>query len=197
MVFLCYIVFLNSLNKNFPVLQEKYFQLKNQKFVMEYNIRKATQSDLSSILEIVNHAIANTTAIYDYDPRSIEQQTVIFETKKANGFPLFVLEVENQILGFGTYDTFRTKIGYRFTVEHSVYVKDGSAGKGIGALLLQKLIETAKEENYHIMIGVIDASNENSIKFHERFGFQSIGILKEVGFKFDRWLDANLMTLKL
>ena len=164
---------------------------------MEYNVRKATQSDLSSILEIVNHAIANTTAIYDYDARTLEQQRIIFEMKKANGFPIFVLEVENQILGFGTYDTFRTKIGYRFTVEHSVYVKDGFAGKGIGALLLQKLIDTAKEEKYHIMLGVIDASNENSIKFHERFGFQSMGILKEVGFKFDRWLDANLMTLKL
>ena len=147
---------------------------------MEYTLRKATQSDLSSILEIVNHAIANTTAIYDYDLRTLEQQALIFE-----------------ILGFGTYDTFRTKIGYRFTVEHSVYVKEGFEGKGIGALLLQKLIETAKEENYHVMIGVIDASNENSIKFHERFGFQSMGILKEVGYKFDRWLDANLMSLKL
>ena len=76
-------------------------------------------------------------------------------------------------------------------------MKDGFAGKGLGALLLKKLIDTAKEEKYHVMIGVIDASNENSIKFHERFGFQSMGILKEVGFKFDRWLDANLMTLKL
>lgn len=164
---------------------------------MEYIIRKATQSDLSSILEIVNHAIATTTSIYDYDARTIEVQTLIFESKNANGFPIYVAECNNEILGFGTYDTFRTKIGYRFTVEHSVYVKDGFAGKGIGALLLQKLIDTAKEEKYHIMIGVIDASNENSIAFHERFGFQSMGILKEVGFKFDRWLDANLMTLKL
>ena len=164
---------------------------------MEYTIRKATTSDLPSILEIVNFAIANTTAIYDYDSRILEQQAEIFETKKANNFPLFVIEVENEILGFGTYDTFRTKIGYRFTVEHSVYVKDGFAGKGIGKLLLQKLIDTAKAEKYHVMIGVIDASNENSIRFHEKFGFQSMGILKEVGFKFDRWLDANLMTLKL
>lgn len=164
---------------------------------MEYIVRTATSSDLPSILEIINYAIANTTAIYDYDARTLEQQTIIFETKNEKGFPIFVIENENKILGFGTYDTFRTKIGYRFTVEHSVYVKDGFSGKGIGALLLQKLIETAKEENYHIMIGVIDASNENSIRFHERFGFQSMGILKEVAFKFDRWLDANLMTLKL
>jgi phosphinothricin acetyltransferase len=164
---------------------------------MKYIIRQATISDLPSILEIVNHAILNTTAIYDYDPRSLEAQTVIFETKKAKNFPTFVVEHDHEIVGFGTYDTFRTKVGYRFTVEHSVYVKEGFAGKGIGQLLMEELISTAKKENYHIMIGVIDASNENSIRFHEKFGFESMGILKEVGFKFDRWLDANLMTLKL
>lgn len=164
---------------------------------MEYIIRKATTSDLSSILEIVNFAIANTTAIYDYDLRNLEDQAAIFLSKEDRNFPTFVIENESEILGFGTYDIFRTKIGYRFTVEHSVYVKDGFAGKGIGKLLLQKLIDTAKAEKYHVMIGVIDASNENSIRFHEKFGFQSMGILKEVGFKFERWLDANLMTLKL
>jgi L-amino acid N-acyltransferase YncA len=160
-------------------------------------IRPATTSDLPSILEIVNHAILNTTAIYDYNPRSLEEQTVIFENKNAKNFPTFVAEQNNEIVGFGTYDTFRTKVGYRFTVEHSVYVKEGFAGKGIGQLLMKELISTAKKENYHIMIGVIDASNENSIRFHEKFGFESMGILKEVGFKFNRWLDANLMTLKL
>ena len=164
---------------------------------MSIYIRKATVSDLTSILEIVNHAILNTTAIYDYDVRTLEDQTIIFESKKNRNFPTFVAELNNEVVGFGTYDSFRTKIGYRFTVEHSVYVKDGFAGKGIGKALLHKLIATAKAENYHIMIGVIDASNENSIAFHEKFGFESKGILKEVGFKFNRWLDANLMTLKL
>ena len=159
-------------------------------------VRKAITSDLPSILEIVNHAILNTTAIYDYDPRSLEEQTLIFENKNTKNFPTFVAEHNNEILGFGTYDSFRTKVGYRFTVEHSVYVKEGFGGKGIGKLLLERLITTARAENYHIMIGVIDASNENSIRFHEKFGFESMGILKEVGFKFDRWLDANLMTLR-
>lgn len=164
---------------------------------MESIVRKATSSDLSSILEIVNQAILNTTAIYDYDVRTLEEQTIIFESKQARNFPTFVAECNNEVVGFGTYDTFRTKVGYRFTVEHSVYVKDGFAGKGIGKLLLEQLIATAKAENYHVMIGVIDASNENSIRFHEKFGFQSMGILKEISFKFDRWLDANLMTLNL
>ena len=164
---------------------------------MEFLVRKATSSDLSSILEIVNHAILNTTAIYDYDVRTLEEQTIIFESKQSRNFPLFVAEVNNEVVGFGTYDSFRTKVGYRFTVEHSVYVKEGFVGKGIGKFLLEQLIATARQENYHIMIGVIDASNDNSIRFHEKFGFESKGILKEVGFKFDRWLDANLMTLNL
>jgi phosphinothricin acetyltransferase len=162
-----------------------------------YSTRPATSFDLPSILEIVNYAISHTTAIYDYDKRTLQEQTAIFETKNSKDFPIFVVESGNEILGFGTYDSFRTKIGNRFTVEHSVYVKDGCSGKGIGTLLLTKLIDTAKAQNYHIMIGMIDASNANSIRFHERFGFQSKGVLKEVGFKFDRWLDTNLMTLQL
>lgn len=164
---------------------------------MQINIQKATLSDVNSILEIVNDAIAKTTAIYDYDLRTCEEQMEWFLLKEKNNFPVFVAELNNDIVGFGTYDSFRSKVGYRFTVEHSVYVKEGFAGKGIGKLLLEKLISTAKSENYHVMIGVIDASNENSIRFHEKFGFESIGILKEVGFKFNRWLDANLMQLKL
>ena len=164
---------------------------------MQINIQKATLSDVNSILVIVNDAILNTTAIYDYDLRTLEEQTEWFLLKEKNNFPVFIAEWNNEILGFGTYDTFRTKIGYRFTVEHSVYVKEGFAGKGIGKLLLEQLITTAKSENYHVMIGVIDTTNENSIRFHEKFGFESIGILKEVGFKFNRWLDVNLMQLKL
>ena len=164
---------------------------------MQINIQKATLSDVNSILEIVNDAILNTTAIYDYDLRTLEEQMEWFLLKEKNNFPVFVAELNNEIVGFGTYDSFRSKVGYRFTVEHSVYVKEGFAGKGIGKLLLEQLITTAKSENYHVMIGVIDATNENSIRFHEKFGFESIGILKEVGFKFNRWLDANLMHLKL
>ena len=160
---------------------------------MEYTLRKATQSDLSSILEIVNHAIATTTSIYDYDARTIEVQTHIFESKKAKGFPLYVAECNNEILGFGTYDTFRTKIGYRFTVEHSVYADKNYIGKGVGKLLLTELIQHAKGQKLHTMIGVIDSENINSITFHEKFGFEKAGYIKESGYKFDKWLDSVFM----
>lgn len=164
---------------------------------MEMKIRFASVTDLPGILEIVNHAILNTTAIYDYDARTLEQQLAWFEEKQISGFPVIVAEKDNEILGFGTYGGFRVKIGYRFTIEHSVYVTESAIGKGIGKLILQKLIDLAKEQNYHSMIGVIDASNSGSIEFHKKFGFGEAGVLKQAGYKFDKWLDVSLMQLLL
>lgn len=164
---------------------------------MEIIIRPATHEDLPAILEIVNHAILNTTAIYDYDARTLEQQRAWFEDKQTSRFPVIIAENNNKVVGFGTLGAFRVKVGYRFTVEHSVYVADNAIGKGIGKLILQKLIDLAKEQNYHSMIGVIDASNSGSIEFHKKFGFKETGVLKEVGYKFDKWLDVSLMQLFL
>lgn len=164
---------------------------------MEIIIRPATLEDLPAIMEIVNHAILNTTAIYDYDARTLEQQRAWFEEKQTSGFPILVAENNSEVVGFGTFGAFRIKVGYRFTVEHSVYVADKAIGKGIGKLILQKLIDLAKEQNYHSMIGVIDASNSGSIEFHKKFGFIETGVLKEVGYKFDKWLDVSLMQLFL
>lgn len=164
---------------------------------MEIKIRLAILSDLPTILEIVNHAILNTTAIYDYEARTLEEQQLWFEEKHVSKFPVVVAESNGEVLGFGTFGTFRTKIGYKFTIEHSVYVSEKAIGKAIGKLILQKLIDLAKEQNYHSMIGVIDASNSGSIEFHKKFGFIETGILKEVGYKFDKWLDVSLMQLFL
>ena len=164
---------------------------------MEIIIRPATTEDLPSILEIVNHAILYTTAIYDYDARTLEQQKAWFEEKQTSQFPVIVAELDNEVLGFGTFGTFRVKVGYRFTVEHSVYLHDKATGKGIGKLILQKLIDLAKAQNYHSMIGVIDASNSGSIAFHKKFGFVEAGVLKQAGYKFDEWLDVSLMQLLL
>ena len=164
---------------------------------MEIIIRPATTEDLTSILEIVNHAILHTTAIYDYDARTLEEQITWFEEKQTSLFPVIVAELDTEVLGFGTFGNFRVKVGYRFTVEHSVYVKDKATGKGIGKLSLQKLIYLAKAQNYHSMIGVIDTSNSGSIAFHQKFGFVEAGILKQAGYKFDKWLDVSLMQLLL
>ena len=101
------------------------------------------------------------------------------------------------MIGFGTYGTFREKIGYQYTVEHSVYVAEAFIGKGIGTLLLTELIQLAKSQGYHTMIGAIDADNGDSIAFHKKFGFVECGIIKEAAFKFNRWLDLLFMQLIL
>jgi len=164
---------------------------------MKVTIRKATVADVPYILAIVNHAILHTTSNYLYDVQSIETQLEWFQDKEKKKFPVIVADHNGSAIGFGTYGTFREKIGYQFTVEHSVYVAEEFVGQGIGRLLLEALIEKAKSEGYHTMIGGIDAANQASIAFHKKFGFVENGILKEVGFKFGKWLDLQFMQLIL
>ncbi|HOD11223.1 MAG TPA: N-acetyltransferase family protein, partial [Flavobacterium sp.] len=101
------------------------------------------------------------------------------------------------VVGFRYYSEFRFREAYKFTVEHSVYVANDFHGKGIGKLLIIELIRLAKQQKLHTMIGVIDAENESSIRFHEQFGFKTAGIVKETGYKFDRWLHSVIMQLML
>lgn len=164
---------------------------------MSITIRTAIIEDMPSVLEIVNYEILNTTAIWDYDIRSLSQQEAIFTEKQEKELPLLVAIKEGKIAGFGTYGTFRHKIGYRFTVEHSVYVHKEFHGNGIGSTLLKELIEIAKNQKLHTMVGVIDSENHGSIAFHQKMGFENVGHIKQTGYKFDRWLDSVFMQLLL
>ncbi len=164
---------------------------------MEIKIRPYQLSDAKAILEIINDAILTSTALYDYEPRTITNQVAIFEDKLAKGFPVIVATENEQVVGFGYYSEFRFREAYKFTVEHSVYVTKDVIGKGIGKLIMQHLIDLANAQKLHTMIAVIDAENESSIAFHEKFGFETVGIIKESGFKFDRWLDSVIMQKML
>ena len=157
---------------------------------MEITIRPYCSNDLPQILDIINYHIQNTTALYDYSVRSLAQQALIFEEKLKKGFPIYVATIENQVVGFGYYSEFRYREAYQFTAEHSVYAHPNWQGKGIGKLLLHELIGVAKNQGLHTLIGVIDAENTGSIAFHEHMGFEVKGVLKETGFKFDRWLHS-------
>ncbi|WP_396218607.1 GNAT family N-acetyltransferase [Flavobacterium sp.] len=160
---------------------------------MNPSIQTYQSEDCPAILEIINEQILTGTALYDYKPRTLEQQLSIFDDKLQKGFPIIVAKVADEIVGFGYYSEFRFREAYKFTVEHSVYAKKNYIGKGIGNLLLTELIELAKKQNLHTMIGVIDSENESSIAFHEKFGFEKAGFIKESGFKFDRWLHSVFM----
>ena len=158
---------------------------------MEITIRPYQISDTNAILDIINYNILNSTPLYDYHPRKLEGQIAIFDDKLKKGFPIIVAIENETVVGFGYYSEFRFREAYKFTVEHSVYAHQNHIGKGIGKLLLSELISLAKKQNLHTMIGVIDAENESSIAFHEKFGFETVGIIKETGFKFDRWLHSD------
>lgn len=164
---------------------------------MSIIVRQATDQDIPQVLEIINHEILHSTSIWDYDTRNLDQQMTIFDDKKAKNYPFIVAEKEGKIAGFGTYGPFRFKEGYKFTVEHSVYVHHEFTGNGIGTTLLTELIEMAKLQGLHTMIGVIDSENTGSISFHERLGFKTVGHIKETGFKFGRWLDSVFVQLIL
>ncbi|MCV9932799.1 GNAT family N-acetyltransferase [Flavobacterium sp. LS1R47] len=164
---------------------------------MSVTIRPATPHDLVKILDIVNYSILHTTANYSYETQTIEVQKKWFEDKNSKNLPVIVAELNGDVIGFGSYGPFREKIGYQYTVEHSVYVTENIIGKGIGSKLLTELIRLAKEQGYHVMIGAINADNAGSISFHEKFGFVATGTIREVGYKFDHWLDLVFMQLIL
>lgn len=164
---------------------------------MVITIRNYQKSDAIAILDIINYNILNATALYDYSIRSLAQQESILESKIQAGFPVVVAENNGVVVGFGMYSEFRFREAYKFTVEHSVYVQQNSQGLGIGKLLLTELIQLAKKQGLHTMIGVIDAENQNSIDFHHQFGFKTVGVIKESGFKFNRWLDSVFVQLIL
>ena len=164
---------------------------------MEVQIRPFEIKDTQSILDIINYNILNSTALYDYKTRDFETQKTILEDKIIKGFPVIVAECDGKLVGFGMYSEFRFREAYKFTVEHSVYVSPNEMGKGIGKMIMAQLIFLAKAQGFHTMIGVIDSENKSSITFHEQFGFKTVGIIKESGYKFDRWLDSVFMQLLL
>jgi L-amino acid N-acyltransferase len=154
---------------------------------MEIKIRPYKVEDATAILEIINYNILNSTALYDYKIRSLDNQIAILDEKLKKGFPVIVATENEIVVGFGFYSEFRFREAYKFTVEHSVYAH---YGKRIGKLLIEELIVLAQKQNLHTMIGVIDSENVKSIEFHQQFGFKIVGTIKDSGFKFDRWLHS-------
>lgn len=157
-------------------------------------IRPATHSDLPGILEIYNDAVLNTTATYDYEPRTLEHRTQWFEERQREKYPVFVaINDQGRVAGWSALNPFHARFGYRFTCENSVYVASDSRGQGLGKLLLAPLIEAAGARGLHAIIAVIDADNQVSIRLHAGFGFEKVGHFKQTGFKFGRWLDVVYM----
>jgi L-amino acid N-acyltransferase YncA len=151
-----------------------------------------------AILDIFNDAIANSTALYDYKPRTLESMAGWFKAKEAGGFPVIgAVDDAGTLLGFASYGTFRAWPAYKYTVEHSVYVHKDHRGRGLGEALMRQLIDAAGQRDVHVLVGAIDMANRGSIALHERLGFTHAGTIREAGFKFGRWLDVGFWQLQL
>jgi len=151
-----------------------------------------------AILAILNDAIVNSTALYDYRPRTADNMVSWFEAKDQKNFPVIGVEDESgELMGFASYGTFRAWPAYKYSVEHSVYVDARFRGQGLGRVLLEAIVAEAEKQDYHVMIGGIDAANQVSIRLHESLGFTSCGVIRQAGFKFGRWLDLAFYQLIL
>jgi L-amino acid N-acyltransferase YncA len=161
------------------------------------SIRLATEEDLPGILSIYNDIILHTTAVYDYQPHSMEMRKTWWASKLKDKYPVFVAAEAEKIVGFSSIGPFRAWAAYKYSVENSVYVATEHRGRGIGKILLPPLITAAIERNLHVIIAGIDASNEASLQLHRHFGFKEVAHFRQVGYKFGRWLDLKFLELIL
>lgn len=166
--------------------------------MIEFQLKPCTEAQLPEILAIFNDAILNSTALYEYKVRTFKRMNAWYADKIKGDYPLVgAFAHDGELLGFSTYGMFRVQPAYKYTVEHSVYVRSDMRGHGLGKVLLREIVKRAQEQNYHSLIGVIDADNTVSLKLHENEGFVLTGVLKEAGYKFGRWLDAAFYQLRL
>jgi len=162
----------------------------------DLQIRAATAADLPAINEIYNHFVLCSTCTYQDEPDTMEQRHAWFATH-GQAHPVTVAVLDGEIVGWGSLSPFRERSAYARTVENSVYVRPSHFRRGIGRLLLADLIERARTLGHHTIIAGIDAEQEPSIALHEAMGFRNVADLREVGFKFGRWLHVRYLQLML
>ncbi len=153
-------------------------------------IRPASLDDLESITKIYNHAILKTTATFDTEPKTIENRRIWFDTH-GERYPIFVVEENQSVLGWASLSKWDDRCAYHLTVEFTVYIDPSAHGRGYGTALLQRCIDAAKQLGYHTIVSRIAGENQASFRLHEKFGFEKVGVLKEVGTKFNRRLDVH------
>ncbi len=155
-------------------------------------IRPADAADLPAIAEISNDAVLNSTATFDVEPWTEDEQARWLQ-QHGHPYAVLVADQKGQVMGWASLGPYRPKAAYRFTAEDSVYVRTVVQGGGIGALLLARLLEVAAGNGFHAVIARIVEGNPTSERLHRRLGFRRVGVEREVGRKFERWLDVVVM----
>jgi len=157
-------------------------------------IRPATENDFGAITDIYAHYVRNGTASFEIDPPDTAEMKQRWVNLTKKGFPYLVAEDNGKVAGYAYIGPYRERLAYRHTVEDSIYIDRHHLGKGMGKFLLSTVIEASQRLGFKQVIAVIgDSNNAASIRLHARCGFHDAGILKNVGHKFDRWLDVVLM----
>lgn len=160
-------------------------------------VRDATLNDAEAIRAIYNDAVLNTTAVFDYTAREPQAQRDWLQMKTDQNLPVLVAEDSGTVLGYASYGPFRPWPAYLYTVENAIYIAPQSRGKGIGTQLLSPLLQIAKERGLRTMIAGITADNAASLRLHEKLGYAQAGVIREAGWKFERWLDLVFLQRML
>jgi phosphinothricin acetyltransferase len=165
---------------------------------VDFQIRDAKDTDVAAITEIYAHHVLHGAGSFEVDPPDVEEMTRRRFEIISRALPYLVAERDHRVIGYAYAGLYRTRVAYRFTLEDSVYVHPENMGQGVGEALLRQLIPACRNCGCRQLIAVIgDSENKASIRVHEKLGFQHAGVLRGVGFKFDRWIDTVMMQLPL
>ncbi len=159
-------------------------------------IRPAQQQDLPALLAIYNHEILNGVATFDLQPKSLAERQSWFDEHNKNNHPLLVAEQDGEVLGYASLSHYAEKAAYNSTVELSVYIAPSARRQGIASQLMHAVIELAKKDNAtHLIVSLITGTNQASISLHQKFGFNKVGTLHQVGYKHQQFLDVHIYEL--
>jgi phosphinothricin acetyltransferase len=164
--------------------------------VKDVHIRRATDSDAEAIRLIYNHEVENETSTFDLVPRSLEDQ-LAWQNARQGAFCVYVAELDGEVVGFGALSPYKERAAYRTSVEDSVYVRRDMGRRGIGSAILDHLLRTAEDGGFHAVIARITTLSFGSIALHEQLGFSMVGVEREIGRKFNKWLDVAIMQCLL
>jgi phosphinothricin acetyltransferase len=161
------------------------------------DIRSAVASDAAQIAEIYNYYIENSHATFETERIDAAEMLRRMEDGWAAAYPFLVCELDDQIVGYAYGRSYRPRFAYLHSIEISVYVKHGIERKTVGTLLYEQLIPEIRQKNFHAVIGGISLPNDASVRLHEKFGFKKVAHFREVGRKFNRWIDVGYWQLFL
>ncbi len=163
--------------------------------IADYRIRVATIADLPAINDIYNHYVLHSTCTYQEVPETIEARRAWFERHGSSHPVTVAVDAAGVVLGWASLSAYHPRSAYRFTVENSVYLRHDVRGRGLGRALLADIVARARALGHHTIIGLIDADQPASIALHSKAGFIEVGRMKQVGYKFGKWLDVVYMQL--